>query len=316
MAGSSAELSSTERGYVTNGKPMLVASNAITTTGGAPIWNNGTSGTFAEDDRTESQFPGYYACDGQIDVVTYPIAEAEPYLTGGDGVWRLLARLDTAKDIDVAIVAGLNLAALTGTFVVSIQLSDTSDFAATVEIASWTTTSSQRLVDVELYHTGSVARRYSGYAYARLIIRRSGSTSFFRPSVGELVLGRRRQLTHKPRIGPGYDDRRLFSRGTRVETRTGSRTTYEDFRGRRELSATFLVDDTTERDDIRTWFEEASYGHGHWAWIEDPSSSPANTTYWMDLEEESRLDFPLEGPTHRGWTLGAVELPRFLSAET
>lgn len=317
MAGSSAALSAAELAFVTAGKPILVGTNALADVAGAPVWNNGVGGYYTgETDQSDEDFPPWWVYDGDLDEVTQPIAAQAPDISSGtDGVWRLVFQLRLAAEFDVAIVGGLNLGALGGSYTVTLQIADVADFVGAISIAQWAAVASDaRLVSVALDDVSAPtgARRYTGYAYGRLIIRRVGFTGNFRPTVGEIVLGRRRQLQHSPRISGGYDDQSLVSKRTIVEGRTGARTGFVEYEGRRELRGTTVLN-TDETTEVRAWFRECGYGTGHFAWIEN-ASTPTTGCYWMDLED-SRLEAVLAGPLHREWTIEAVELPPFVSEE-
>ncbi len=315
MSGSSAALSASELAHVTAGHPILVASNAIRDPVSDPRWVNSAAGNYTDDDWTDSQYPTSFLYDGHGHLRSRPAYAQMPYIYSGEGYWRLPFRIDPDTDFDCAAIIGHNLGTIGGSFIVALQVDDRADFATALQIATWTpVTTDRRLSSVVLKHTGTDARRYSGYTYGRVILEHNNTDAFL-PQIGEVWLGRRRQITHKPRIP--YDDASFDGRTIDVETESGAHVSYVQFRGRRTLAASIRTDDTTEIADIRSWFSEADYGMRHFLWIEDPSTpSTVNAnTYLMRLSEMGRLTFPLGGPTHREWTLEALEVPPFLSAE-
>lgn len=315
--GSSTGLSAAELALVTAGKPMLIASNAIADPVTDPRWNNGVTGSFAgEDDRTDPQYPTAFVYDGHGHLRSRPASSELPIISGSDSVWRLLFRIDPDLEFDVAAVIGHNLGTIGSLFTVTLQVADNTDFTGNTAIAFWSgITSDDRLVSVALDDVGSPsgARRYVGYSYGRLIIRRVGSTVAWLPQIGEVILGRRRHLLWAP--NEPYSPNDEAGSSSEVVTESGAHIGYESFSGQRSISANFWPDTAAEHTTIRTWFRESGNGNKHFLFLENPASSPAATTYLVRLTNPSRLAFPYTGPTVREWNLEALEVPPFVSEE-
>lgn len=307
MAWSTADVGATELALMALDKPIISAANALYDAD-AVEWS--AAGSFAGADITLSGYPIARAYDGHTHLQTKPNAAATTQY--------LLFNLDSAAtDIDFIAIMGHNFGTIGG-LTVTAEISDVSTFSgadpSTKEIASWSPGSSNdRLIELELNHSGSGssnAQRYSTVPYFRLKMTKVSS---FTPAIGEIILGRRRQLKHAPNMP--WDDKNLSSEVRRTTSVSGVVTQYVFHKGRRELEANFNPHEVTYKDQFETWFKsDAAFGTRPFIWIDEPSTSP-EAYHLMVLEPE--FQFPGVGPHERNYKIKAVEQgPHFLALES
>lgn len=303
MAWSSAALTADEIAYAAADKPILVGIQALESPQTAR-WDS--DGSLASgSDISATGYPARWSYDRRSAFPTKPNAGAtNQYLT-----FRLNASPD---DVDCAFIMGHNFGTIGG-LTVTLEIADTNDFGGGTfkTIATWSPTTDARLASLSLHHTGAAALRYSGLSYVRLHTSGGSHT----PEVGELWLGRRRQLKHKPNE-PYADYANHFVSSQRVfETKSAVISTSVRHKGRRQLQAHINPSSSTYHDAVRNWFRDTNWGTRAFIWIENPSTAPASFNV-MRLESPE-LYFPLIGGTaEREFTIKALEQgPDFLDPE-
>lgn len=310
MAWSSAVVTAAELAALALDKPTLVAVQALESPQAAKWDADGSMAGGA--DISATGYPARWAHDRRTGLRTKPTGATE----APAGTWStyLCFQLNASPDdFDCIFIQDHNFGTIGG-LTVTAEIDDVNTFASGTHqtIATWTPlTSNARLASLVLTHTGVTARRYTGVPYLRIKATKVTAGSFT-PEIGEVWVGRRRQLLRKS--GEPYDDLGLKSEQSSFSTRTGITTSSVRYKGRRTVGAKFVPSDTTEKSDITAFFRECNYGTRSFIWVENPSSAPAS--YNLVKLNEPEFVFPRTGPAMRDWNLEASEQgPDFLDVE-
>lgn len=287
----SAEVSAADLALLAADKPIIGA-NTIPVSPTLVRWN--TAGTVAGADKTDSDYPIRRAYDGLVHLDTRTDGTAA-------STWYMVFNFGEGIEFDFVGLINHNFGTLSLT-TVTVELDDGSPpdgtFGSTVEIANFGSPSDDtRLMDLECYHTGSVARRYTDVQYLRLKLSKGVN---FTPQLGELILGRRRQLEYKPDVP--FDDVGLYGSSKTTDTMSGVSQTTIYYERQYQLDAKWVVDAAAYRDD---WLAFRRQCRNRCVWIYDPNTSP-NDWHYMALESDD-MPIPLVGPTERTVRIEAVE---------
>jgi hypothetical protein len=138
--------------------------------------------------------------------------------------------------------------------------------------------------------------------------------SAFTPSIGEVIIRARRQLSANPDVP--WDDMEMVSRGTTHESSDGVESTYMHHAGRRRIEAVLRPYETSYQDDLRNfWLSDIAGGVAPFLWIDKPATDPQGA-YWMK-QRPLELKFPWLGPAQRELRLVAYEQgTQFVSMES
>jgi hypothetical protein len=194
----------------------------------------------------------------------------------------------------------------------TVQIGNT-DFAANLEdVATYDPDSgdNKRVALLDLDHTSGNAQRYTSVEYLRL--KFVGTN--IQPNIGEIIIGRRRQLKHKSNLP--WDPSKHHSETTEFVTHNGIRTRYVRNKGQQRIVASLTPSDTTLQSDIETFYKtETDFGTLPFVWIEDPNTTPSDAL-WMHLDNPD-LNFPFAGFAKREVVIDAREQgPNFLALGT
>jgi hypothetical protein len=306
MAYSSADLSSADLASAAADQPLAIGRNWLRHADSvAPQWKQGGSWA-AGSDETDSDGPTSYAWDEFDDLQTYPDASQT--------TWYLLMDFGASE---VGIIDSLVLLNCTNleSVRVRLQIADDNAFSSNLITISDNTLGasfSGRHVDLVIKESGdSNAKRYSSVRYARLLFTKG---SGFIPRIGEVILGRRRQLKAHPTLP--YAPRQLTGKRARFESAGGVVTDYVFHRGRRRLEGTITPHQTAYIDDWVALFEQdCDLGKYGFVWVDDPNSS-ATDAYWMRWDDMG-LSGPFVGYTERQFRISAMEQgPNFRRVES
>lgn len=269
MAWSFAALASYETARLALDKP-LVAAQKIPSSPTTCRWN--TAGTCAAADQSDTSYPARNAYDG------FP-----GFATKTDGTlastWYLVFDLGSAFSFDCAFIVGHNFGTLSLT-TVELYVADDSAFTTSLtKVADFGTPSDDgRLQDLALDHAEDLGRAHDTAAsagpnrytsqYVRLKLSRGSN---FTPSLGELILGRRRQLQFKP-MRP-FDEYAFNENAELEEYESGLVSKYNYARRGFSLNGNLWVTDSTYRDDLVGFFRDC---RGSMVWIDNPNSAPAS----------------------------------------
>lgn len=216
--------------------------------------------------------------------------------------WTLAFSFSTGVSFDSLMIVNHNLSNCS---TINLQVSSTNFSGQTIKSF---TTGTGRYVTYDLKHTGSVPLRYSGIRFMRFGLNGSAA---FQPYIGEIWLGRRRQLSHAPLLK--YDPDALASRITVAETFSGVKKQYVQHRGRSILEAAYIMDTSGEYSTLADWFSDCNHGTKSFVWTEKPSSDAA-TSRIMTLNSPTFVT-PHEGNSIRRYIFDMSENAPFKERE-
>lgn len=301
MAWSSAALTAAEIAAALADKPCLIAKNVVETVDASgAMWKQGGLWS-AGADETATNYEAAYAYDRGHSYETKP-ATAQT-------TWYYLMKWAGGTEFDTCHILGHNFGTIGG-LTVTLQIADDTAFSTNLQtIATWTPGSSTlRLGEMKLRHTGSAALRYTGVLYARLGITK-GST--FTPEIGELWLGRRRQLLHRPNNPYNPDDRSWA--GSEFDSMSGVRTRTVDHEGRARVSGTWDLADSTEIADVLLFRDDSGYLSKPFLYVDEPET--AAHAAWLMFHQGSGFALPSPAPIARPFSLELEEQAPFLAGE-
>lgn len=275
MAASSESLSSYETARLALDKPLL-ATNAIPKHPAEAKWvlhsDIGSGDITTWIDRSAAVAPARRAYDGYPGLITTPGVS-------GTYIFHYVLDLGSLVEFDCAFVIGHNAGTI-GLDDMDIQVADDGAFTTNVvEVADWNPSdyaNDQRLAVLSL-SGGRITARYVRLRY----IKNTGS---FVPKLGELILGRRRQLEYRP-IRP-YDTYALSEESSFKKNPNGVITKTIYSRRGRQLTGDLWVTDDTYLDDIAAFFRQCT---GPFVWIENPNSAPSS---WHFMMRDGPLSIP------------------------
>ncbi len=215
MPTTAANFTAAERTLRGRSYPYLIGNNVLERYNQLPQWR--TSGTFSfGDDISDPDYPTTRAFDRQSHLVTRPdIAEIAAMNSAGEVslLLELTPGSTSLYTVDTFIITGHNLHLFQGGADVYVDFDggsggvDVSDFSGTVYGALWDTNTTpwddgRRLISQEVGITGT-ASRFTAIRYARIRIVPAGdfeddANNPLVPEIGEVWLGRRRQMSTMP----------------------------------------------------------------------------------------------------------------------
>lgn len=267
MAWSSAALSAYETAQLALDKP-LIAAQVIPVSPDYAKWieeqQDVGAGTLASwTDRSATASPARFAYDGYPGYITKQSGTS-------DDIWYYCLDLGGLVAFDCAFLIGHNAGTIAVDNDVVIQVADDNAFNTNLqEVGNFgtpTPTDDDRLADLTL-NVGGDPHRITAQ-YVRVKFDGPGNIT---PEIGELVLGRRRQLQYKP--DRPFDEYALSEDSDTVLTAGGI--THKAVYSRRgfELSGKFMIDSDTYRNDMIAFFRQC---RGPFVWVDNPSSAPAS----------------------------------------
>jgi len=288
MAWSAAALTAAEIADLAADKP-LVATQAIPTTPTVQRWN--LTGATDGADKTLSTAPVRWVHDGQGGL-------ASEHDSTEDSTWYLVFQFPSAIEFDCAFILNHNFNTLSLTDV-ELHIADNGAFDSNLQTIYdfGAPASDDRLVALTLKHTGAAALRYSGVLYARLKMVAAGNVT---PEIGELILGRRRQLPRNPDMpwspygrANAYDLVRTDGGVVHVANR---------HRNRRDLALEWPIEGATYVSDWLAFWDACD---GPFVWCENPTSAPA--AWHLMVRNQEAIDLEQENATLYRAKLNAIE---------
>ena len=296
--------------------PILIGKNELT---GSVISHKSfdpTSSTVTTgDDRTDEYAPIERVYDGLLDL---PCRLSQHHAYTLTLSRQLLAfKFSTEIAFDTAIFTGHNIAS--GRFSgLGLRVGNGDDLnsgytnilddAGEIE----TLTGDARYVDTKLRSASSQTdpRAFSNVGWLAVSFTQA-SAEKTSPQLGELVLGKRRQLQHHPGFSWNSDD--YVSNVSDMETADGNTTRYTLNSGQAVRTATLTLTGAAEIAAVEAWWEDCNHGQDPFWWIETPKSNPR--PFYMRVRN-AQLDFPQSlGASARILTLDMVEQRPFLAWE-
>jgi hypothetical protein len=301
VAWSSASLSANEIAWAAADKPIL-SSNALYTTGIDMKWVVGkTSGTDADADESDDDYPAANMFDGQTGLPSKPDSASTLFTIVIDSSTNPI-------EFDWIGILNHNLDTLAcSAFVV--EIADDSAFTVRTDTLSTinvgtTLSSDRRFTDLSL----GTDERFSDVPWIRIQITCSSGT----PYIGEIVFGRRRQQPYNP-DDPWDSLDQSGNVGDHV-TVSGTITRQVFARGQRLMSAKFHHDTAALQSDIDNWWDNIEGAEQPFCYIDEPNSNP-NDFWLMDLND-AILSYPYTSANVRELIVEATERgPHFFSQD-
>jgi len=306
MAWSSAELSANEIAWAAADKPMISA-NAYKRriNAGGEKWVVGKiNGTVADANGEDTTYVTENLIDG------YPGRLSKP--NAADTAFTIVVNNpNDPMEFDWVGILNHNLDTLACT-AFTVEVGNNGLFTATSTISSTNLatalSSDRRWANLELYHTGSVARRYTGVQYLRIAITCSSGT----PEIGQLILGRRRQQQFQPQAP--WDPNAEASSMDDFIGRDGMLSRQSRFKARRSIVADWRHSLAALQSDVLSWWGEIDEGGLPFYYHDEPESSPKD--FYMMMLDDPELQYPWSTSVTRDFNLRAIEQgPSFFSLE-
>lgn len=266
-------------------------------------WRQG--GSFgAGSDETDSDGPTANLIDNHDHNQSFPTTSVDTYLLINLGAANLGV-------IDTVILKNHNLYTEGVTAVtVEFDQNQNGNFSAVYTAATTnpqTTGSDKRIVELDLHHTGSNPIRYTGVQWLRIGFVGGTPT----PLIGEIFVGRRRQMKVQPLVG--FDRKMLVSRTAVFESDSGIDTVYSFHENRQIIRGEYVLHEDAFITDWETFFTTDTEGGTlpFW-WILGPVSAPSDAV-WCRFEEAALVG-PSEGFAERVFSFSGLEKgPHFLA---
>lgn len=292
-------------------RPLFVSSNQASSYNTAAQWR--TSGSWASGSSATYS-------DGVLSHVTSRAwdGRAEPF-TRASAVSGSLTYLlfDLANvTFDAIAIIGHDFA-IHGTTGVAVQIADDNAFTTNLQtIAQWSSspwlgTATRRLVDVTLggggLHSGVVVgARYTSVRWLRIQV-----TTTTAPGIGEVFIGQRQQLPHRPN-GP-QDETVLDGVDDTAETEAGVIQGVRRLGGRFNTELAWSPDSQAYEDLFRDAWAGAAYGTKPLLYLPNPSTSLR--TAYLCRPDRAMAVTPI-GPYEREVRLSLLEQSPFVAGET
>lgn len=301
---SAAEVAARDRGA-----PLFVATNILEQYTTVPQWR--LSGSWATGTNISAPSAPTFRCfDRRAKLPTQATAAS------GQSAVSLLFDLTASVDrsFDCAFIFGTNIESLGGEVDVTLTISDVNTFSgadpSTVDLATWSPTTNGRLGSIALETADG--KRYSSVRYLRLKFVQNVGTFATNPRVGEVWLGRRRQLPHPPSIP--YDEAPRMS-DVIDSSNKAIMVRHTKSYGGSVRAPKFILSSADSPDGaqaLRDWWSDSSYGVAPSVYVEDPSDlSTASMVSAGDT-----LSIPLiTGVSVRETQLILTEIAPFVSSE-
>lgn len=268
----------------------LIASQSIPTSPAYAKWVEvgqvGAGNITTWTDRTDSDFPIRRAYDGYPHLVTKTDATAA-------NEWYLAFDFGSAIDFDCAFLIGTNMGTV-NPVTLDLQVADDNAFSTNLKTIGTFTASNDRMQDYVLSDGSGAARWTAQYAWLKI-----ARVANFTPEIGELILGRRRQMQSMP-LNP-FDPTSLHDEIGRSRSMGGISHTTVFHRRRFELSATFSEHEDTYINGLIGFWQECN---NTFVWCWEPTTTPGG---WNLMSKDADFDFPSEGWTERTVTLTGSE---------
>ena len=300
MAYTRTALSADYKLWLSQDKPMVVGQNWIRTA--SMKWT--FTGDNSSADQTDSSWPISYAYDEQAHLRTRPNILSNPWYLNVDFT-------GTAVEFDTIVILGHNLGTSEVDVEVTVANSGTFGLPDIMQSKSVSTDDDSRIVFLDVGRSGSRPEVISGTFYLR--IKFTGRSGDIIPEIGELIIGRRRQLAVWP-IAPwvSYEYR---NKRASVITKSGTRYDAVFYEGQRLVTARIPTGFGARATDLENFFEaDTDYATLSWLWVQKPSSEPDNVVWMAFRDTEQRRQ--VTGFAQQIFEISGIEKgPVFLASE-
>lgn len=298
MAWSSTALASGEATALAADRPVLIGYSAVQR---APTllaeWNT-DAGSFAETDRSETDYPAYFMHD------KFAHSQSRGGAAITDNEWYALFDASQGSAVvDCVAILNHNLTGLAG-IGIDIQRADNSAFSTNLATITTVTPTAARTIVF-------FSNRFIAGGYLRLRITATGN---FVPRIGEVWWGRRRQLRTDVRPGGDID---ALSSVLAMSVGSGSESVTTKALGRLSPELEFTPQDDlstlVDTETVRAWWADCDYGAAPFLWVPNPTSAPNDVRLMSSAD--LGLSMPRKNFSDRTFKRTWRELPPFLSAE-
>lgn len=277
------------------------------------------SGSFSSGTNiVASGAPARYAAERQSIARTYPSLGG---LGTSQNIYLIVEVVESTADthaFDSVFVLNHNFHLLAGTITVRLQIDNDPAFASATTIAQWTVSNRRRLVQIGLTGLPFSTRRINNARYLRLWLNTSNAGGFVAaPALGELWLGRRRQLSFFPDVP--WDNKATHSDFVDFVSKSGYIVRYTRNRGQRVFAGIFRSggDDRyglNQEEQLRSFWDECREGTRQFIFVESPNTEPEISSF-VCLEESGRFEMPVLGPFEREIRLAFREVSPYQKRE-
>jgi hypothetical protein len=311
--------------------PLFVATNVFELYNNQAQWR-GTTGTgrgsfptwSSGSDITETGYPTRFAYDRQLTSVTRPL------YTSSTTNYAFLADLHTGSDnahtFDTVAIINHHLDTYSSnTVTITVSLSDQTTFPSTegsdtpasvnMDFSVTAGGSAQRIVLTNLTIHSQAYSRVTQCRYIRINFAVPAAQGTV-PWIGEVVFGRRHQMSYFPDVP--WEDQGLRSDVVDFNGKSGSRVRYTRHSGQRIYTPTFHsggVDTVglNQETELRTMFAESSYGSLPVLYVNNPFSASGVAPYVYI--EHPEISYPVLGPFERMGSMTLTETAPFQAVE-
>ena len=261
----------------------------------------------AATDRAEAEYPSVRAYDGYSGLTTRP--DSSP----SDDVWYYAIDAGGGQTItfDCAFILYHNFGTVGGLQPIEIEIADDAGFTTSLTtvgtIPAPSVGDDSRLATLDLSHGADGSRTHDTAAdagpnrytsqYVRLKLEKTGFS--WQPQIGELILGRRRQLEYVP--DRPYDRYMMSEVAETTVSINGlvSKTVYS--RRGFELAGDLRVENQFRQNDLIAFFRECT---GPFVWIENPNTAPES---YQLMIRDGGFSMPTVEANMRTHRLAAIE---------
>ena len=307
MVMSASVIPTNEQTAEANNGPLIIPENLLASQSVIPPYWTANPGV-ASTDVSDSVGNGRRAIDYALDT---------PFFTSdASSQFHYVHFQINASEADTFI---LKMSAISGTYNITVELADNSSYTGSITVAAWTNiTNTNRLVQSGLPTSAAPStytHRLSGVTHGRITFEKIGGSAAPPPAIGEIVLGRRRGLSHA--IQSGSDDKPRGVSFAEVVTAGRKRFRYVHAAGYEDHDASYKLGEVSilgmnDLATLREVQERSNFGaQAVWARFRTSSN-------WVFGYLDGAIDLPLESGqfTEREWSYSFFEQPPFASKET
>ena len=317
MAYTQGTVSANEQSALAADAPVLLGDNRLEDKAASAIWVSWTAARPYAENTDASAADADYPTSRVHD--RYQHLATQPAKVSTNQNYALIFQLDASGTADTVAILNHNFGSVTksSTLSVFVDIADNGTFSSNRRrLVTLTNPTSQRLVQLNLGPNGTEYDSITGLVWVQVSVQSDAEITTL-PSIGEIVIGRRRQISLKPELP--WDDRHYSSDYADFKSKSGITTRYIRSKGRRLFAPTWRPTGTDSHslNDITTletwWKTDIDYGTKTFLYTEDPSTTPRNS--WWCQTTDPDLSMPLSGPAERPVSLSFEEQAPFLSSE-
>jgi hypothetical protein len=324
VAWSRTSLSADVQAAIIAGKPFLCGTNAVESRVRALEWSTSglwsNSGPGGQANVTEANFPTRWMHDRYLHLFSRPSSAA----SGASTLYILMdlvAGTTGAQVIDTGLLALQNGSSLPGTITASLQVADDGEYSTNLAtVAVFNADDTRKLIAVNF---GAAFHRYTSAQFWRWKIETDDAFTTVMPHVSEVMLSRRRQLAHKPRMPfapePRRSVRRAFVSDSQIPASVVLAQNMAIFPVSLKLTKGAVYPTIDEAAELLAFFEQdTAGGTEHFLFVDQPLGAGAVTKpmgHWLWMPEPELFERFVSTPRAQEVELEWLELPPFEAQE-